>query len=58
MSGRLLPAVHPDAPTTVLPVVPQEAPRRARRWQDYSLLIGAALGLALLPAFLSLVGVR
>ena len=28
---RLLPAVHPDAETTVLPAVPQEAPKRARR---------------------------
>lgn len=54
--ARLLPSVHPDAKTTIMPVVPQEAPRRQRRWQDYSLLIGMALGLVMLPAFLNLVG--
>jgi len=51
--GRtLLPAVHPDAPTTVLPVIPQEAPRKQRRWSDYGLLYGMGLGLLLLEPFL------
>lgn len=57
MSGRILPAVHPDAPTSVLPVVPQAAPRRQRRWSDYGLLYGAVLGLLLLEPFLRGMGI-
>ncbi len=54
MTGAILPAEDPDAPTTVMPVIPQAAPRRQHRWQDYSLLIGAVLGLVLLWPFLVL----
>lgn len=56
MSGRILPAVHPDAPTTVLPVIPQAAPRRQRRWQNYGLAYGMVLGLIALVPFLRAVG--
>lgn len=38
--------------TTVLPVIPQKAPRRQRRWSDYGLLYGAVLGLLLLEPLL------
>lgn len=47
----------PDAPTSVLPVIQQAAPRRQRRWSDFGLLYGAVLGLVLLEPFLRGIGV-
>jgi hypothetical protein len=53
----ILRRVPEDAPTSVLPVIPQAAPRRQRRWSDFGLVYGVGLGLVLLEPFLRGIGV-